>query len=494
MSAPRATGPRSLSALARIAFGVWAAVTLVLVTALALVLGRLGAEGFYRFQVAGHGGTVELNFAAFCASWLALGGLLGLCRAPAFARRHAFFLAVLTLVGFAWLNAVREPHRVVDGDFGAYFEAARALHAGEPIVQLPDRLYLYPPLLATVLSPLVPLGYDAVLPIFHFANFLALLAVVVALYAALQRYRFERELAALAVLVVFTTNVPILRTLAYHQVNLWVEALVLASFLAAPRRPALSALCLALATHLKVYPALLVLPWLWLRDVRWLGLYALSNLAIVAGTSLANGFSHYLVFLHQAAGLQETALRNASIDAFVYNTLRIAGLYTGGIARPFSLGLRLVFTGALLDAWRRMGDRPLLADGPPPARRLANGFALLPLPMLAISPSIWEHHPVLLLLTFPVLASALRDAADLLLFLPAYGFLFWMPVFDIYPVSGLRLLAFGLLLALVLRLTVRRESGAPPWLARLNNGLRALVGEVSGDARALASARAPESR
>jgi hypothetical protein len=61
-------------------------------------------------------------------------------------------------------------------------------------------------------------------------------------------------------------------------------------------------------------------------------------------------------------------------------------------------------------------------------------------------------------------------------------------------VSGLRLLAFGLLLALVLRLTVRRESGAPPWLARLNNGLRALVGEVSGDARALASARAPESR
>jgi hypothetical protein len=459
--------------LGRLALRSWLAVSAALLVALVAALVRHGAAaGFQSFQNAGHGGTLATNFAAFCASWLALGGLAALSQRPAFARRHGLFWIVLVLVGFQWLNVVREPHRIVVGDFGAYFEAAKAMHEGLPIAQLPDRLYLYPPLLAALLAPLTPLGRDAALELFHGAGYLALLAVVVALYASLQRFRFSRGEAALAVGLLFFVNVPALRTLAYHQVNLWVEALVLASFLAWPRARAVSALALALAAHLKVYPALLALPFLLAWDVRWLALFAASNLAIVAGTSAAHGFQYYVGFLGQAAGLQEAALRNASVDAVLTHVLAVFGLGGGRGTRVLSLALRALFAGAFLEATRRLARRALLGAREPQERLVANGFALLPLAMLAVSPSIWEHHPVLLLLTLPVLAAALATPREAWLFLPAYGFLFWMPVFDIFPVSALRLLAFVLLLALLFVLARREGDDPPAWRARLAERLR----------------------
>jgi len=461
--------------LGRIALVSWGIASALLLLALVAVLLRHGMPGFYVFQTEGHGSSLRINFAAFAISWCAIGAAAALSQAPARARRHALFWVVLALVSFRWLNDVREPHRVRIGDFGAYFEAAKAMHAGAPIAQLPDRLYLYPPLLATAMSPLVPLGEELVREGFELVNWGVVVALACLLYAALPRYGATRGEAALAVGLLFFVNVPVLRSLAYHQVNPAVETLVVASLLAWPRFRAASALALALAVHVKVYPVLLVLPFLAVRDGRWIGWFVLWNLAIVAGTSALTGFHRYPAFLEQVWHLEETALRNASIDAFLHNTLRVAGAEPGALARGAGLVLRAASGAAFLLAIARLAGRARLgagrgrgdAEAVRAERLVAHGFALLPLVMLIVSPSIWEHHPMLLSLTMPVLAGVLARPREAWLFLPAYAFLFWMPVVDIYPVSGLRLLAFFLLLALLFELARRPDDPPPAWRARL---------------------------
>ena len=122
-------------------------------------------------------------------------------------------------------------------------------------------------------------------------NVAALLLLFVLLVRLLQRFNFSAPLAALTTLLALTANVAVLRTMHYGQINIVVLDLILATLLLYPRRPILSAVALALAMHLKVSPALLVLPFLLTRDWKWLASFALTTLIVVALTSLANDFS-----------------------------------------------------------------------------------------------------------------------------------------------------------------------------------------------------------
>ena len=107
-------------------------------------------------------------------------------------------------------------------------------------------------------------------------NLASLVLFYVLLQRTLQRYGFTPSFSALATILFMLVNAPLLRTLVYVQVNLHVLNLILLSILLYPRRPFLSAFALALAVHLKISPAVLVLAFLLETDWRWLAWFALE--------------------------------------------------------------------------------------------------------------------------------------------------------------------------------------------------------------------------
>ena len=189
--------------LGRRFFWIYLTLTLCFALALGILLLRYGATAFFAIQTPTRASSPGMNFVVFCASWLFIGLLICLSQFPSFARRHAAFLVVYLLIGFSYLNIVREPHRVgydqqTYGDFIVYFLAAVDMSVDQPIEQKPGRLYLYPPFLATLLSPFVSLGIHRLVLIFQVSNYIALLLLMILPYLVLQQYRFSKELAAIA--------------------------------------------------------------------------------------------------------------------------------------------------------------------------------------------------------------------------------------------------------------------------------------------------------
>jgi hypothetical protein len=241
---------------------LWIYLTLTLCFALVfgVLLLRYGPDAFHVIRRPTSSSTAGMDFIVFSVSWLFIGLLTCLSQFPKFARRHAAFLLVFVLMGFSYLNIMREPHTARLEDFIPYFLAAVDMGLDQPIAQTPGRLYLYPHLLATLLSPFVSLGIYRLNLIFQVLNYVAVLLLMILLYLALQHYRFSKELAALALLGIMIANVPVSRTLHNHQINLHVANLILLSLLLFGKHNFWSACSLSLAIHLKVYPLVLVLP------------------------------------------------------------------------------------------------------------------------------------------------------------------------------------------------------------------------------------------
>jgi hypothetical protein len=447
--------------------------TFALVFALGCLVLYRGTEGFYFIQSPGHGSSLILNFLVFCISWLFIGLLILLSQFPRFAKRHAPFIIVFVVIGFAYLNAIREPHQVVYGDFRAYFLAAVDMTRGQAIQQMPDRLYLYPPLLATLLSPFVSFGLDRLVTAFHLSNYLAILLHSLLLYLVLQRYRFSRELAAVAILCILIANVPISRTLIYHQVNIHVANLILLSLLLYEKHNLLSALSLTLAVHLKVYPLLLLIPFVLRKEWRWCFWFVFAQLIIVLLTSLINSVTYYGQFFSQVTAVSEHALRNVSIDSFVYNTMRLFRIYPRGWDKLLIVAARVLLAAAILTIYFRLVHRSIFSTRS--NQEIFNSYVILPVLMLAISPSIWSHHFVFLIPTMLIVFCCLREPLEWWLYLAAYVLIFLVPVYDIYPVSYHRLFAILLLVVLFRLLSKHPADGEPEWTVTLKTKLATII-------------------
>jgi hypothetical protein len=220
-----------MKALGRLFLWIYLTLTLCCALVFGVLLLRYGAAAFKVIRRPTSSSGAGMDFVVFSVSWLFIGFLTCLSQFPQFARRHAAFLLVFVLMGFLYLNIVREPHTTGPGDFRPYYLAAVDMRQDRPIAQERGRLYLYLPLLATLLSPFVPLGMARLNLVFQVLNYVAVLLLMLLLYRALQRYRFSKEVAALALLGIMVANVPIERTLINHQVNLHVANLILLSLL-----------------------------------------------------------------------------------------------------------------------------------------------------------------------------------------------------------------------------------------------------------------------
>lgn len=192
---------------------------------------------------------------------------------------------------------------------------------------------------------------------------------------------------------------------------------------------------------------------------------------IIVATSVLNSPRYYLEFLSQVSAITETALRNVSVDSFLYNTLRLFELRPWAGEKITAYALRLLLAIGVLKAWCQLVHRGLFLEDPGSKRVILNSYVLLPVLMLAVSPSIWSHHFVLLTFTMLVLGSILREAWEFWLFVYAYAFIFLFPNYDIYPVSYLRLLALVLLIILLNGAAKRPADSEPEWFSILNHRL-----------------------
>jgi hypothetical protein len=137
-------------------------------------------------------------------------------------------------------------------DVHAYYDAGTRLNAGLPLYDQPattndNEFYRYPPLLAIVFRPLALLPFEAAAALWE-----AFLVICLALTIA--RLGLNRG----TLLVMGMLALPTLWSLAVGQAQIVVTLLMAFG----------SPVALALATHLKIFPALAAIWWLGRRDVR----------------------------------------------------------------------------------------------------------------------------------------------------------------------------------------------------------------------------------
>jgi hypothetical protein len=382
-------------------------------------------------------------------------------------------LVVPLLLAFAFLSLFTEFSRR-SWDYGCYQDAAQAVLDGRSPY---GSCYIYPPLpavamanvhrLAAVVAGRGGLTLDArdlwwiVFYLYQWAQYLLVLAAYFLLQRLARRLGGSETIAAILPAVLLVASNPVLRTVRHNQVNLWVLDLSLAAILLLERRPALSGLAIAAATHVKLYPVVFLGVWGLARRWRFLaGSLAGMALLFAAVTPTLGGAAAWRPFLRLLANPQPGyASRDNSIHSLVANLYRFAsGADAEAMAAhsgTFNL-LASVISLALV-AWlgvrylRREGGLAALAGMKRrPAEDRAAALIAHAMDALAgillVSPVVWEHHYVLALplVVWGLVAGEPRRrplvAAAALLMLA-------LPTFDFFPFSYHRLAGLLLFLA-----------------------------------------------
>ena len=281
------------------------------------------------------------------------------------------------------------------------------------------QLYVYPPILADLLVPLVILPERAAEVVWILINVFALLLTAL-LLAKLLEVRIS--VLAPAVAASYAVGTCIL----WGQVTILFLLLWTASIFAyAQGRVPVSAVAMALATSIKLTPLIVIAPFFIWCDWKWLRSYALSFAALFAAMCAVNGPSAVTIYLKDVIPAMSRGVvntENKSIGSSVqllYASLHGSSVTIGKTVTSPSphavliLGnvLALALVIAVLAAIARAG------------RHLNTSGRLLALSMLALvsacaAPVSWRHAYVVALLPLVMLwtralreRTALRDLA-----------------------------------------------------------------------------------
>lgn len=438
----------------RLASIIWTGVTLAVIAWIVLLLKGTGAipPEFYQAEP---GTSVQLAVTTVVIVWIALGILLFLLRNSALRASHGFqvLCAAATLILYA--NVFREHSNY--GDYGDYIQAAQNLSAHMPF----HGRYLYPPLFAHLLSLLLPDYAGDIFYLLWTVNLLSVGLFAFLLCALLQRYGFSQRAAAVCVFAFAAINVPMLRTLAYVQVNFFVVNAIFLALLWYPRHRILSALALALAAHFKISPCLLALPLLLCWDWRWLAAFGFGLALLAAPTLREHGIDPFLSSLANLQNIYSAnggVFRENSVDSLLRSAviLGFSSLQTATLLIQISRGaLMALGVVALVRAIRSRaffdttGSSALVFNAVPP----------LMLTMMVVSPLMWEHHPVFAALPFLVMLRRMSSPGEWV----AYGFAlfltYYVPTFDFYPWSYGRLVGAVTLLVLMVKTSSAGQKG-----------------------------------
>ncbi len=444
----------------------WAVITFLVSAESLWIYTRHGRDGFQAFMQESPYTNIPITLAAVAIAWLLVGVLLWGLLTGRITKGTSISWLGFFLVSFSYLNILRE--RVRYGDIDYYIQAAFSLSNHQP---LPDT-YLYPPLWATLLSFLTPLGEDGILLACWIANVLSLFLFYFLLHRLLQRYGFNAQAAALITTSFLLVNMPVLRTLMYVQVNLHVMNLIFLGLLFHIDRPFLSALAIALALHLKASPAILVLAYLLELNWKWIPWFVFDLFMITGFTVVINGIAPYFDFINNFFLLTTPrllSLHDNSFDSFIGVTLSYFRV-------DYSIVRILVYSGkaaSILIALILFRQARIFHPQTKNGERLFNSILPLFVAMMLASPLIWEHHDIFIALPVLLLLKKLNSTVEWTWYGAAYLLLFLTPTFDYYPWSYGRLLGILILLAL---LWITRKRNDNSFFPALNTWSEALFG------------------
>jgi hypothetical protein len=258
-------------------------------------------------------------------------------------------------------------------------------------------------------------------------------------------------------------------------VNLHVLNAILIGLLFYRRFPALSALGMALAVHLKASPAVLVLAFLLEWNWRWLAWAALSFLLLGAIPIFGYGIGPYLDFVYNMQELSAghaLNFRENSFDSIFMALVLFLDLSPAFINIGAYASKALLFVATMLVMRRNIQQETFYAGE---GKRLYNAIPSLSILMLMASPIVWVHHGVFITLSFLLLLKRLETPSSWAFFGFAYFFEFLMPAFDFFPWSYGRLVAPLVCLWLLWRVSKEPSSitgaGHSSWFERLNHWL-----------------------
>jgi len=177
-------------------------------------------------------------------------------------------------------------------------------------------IFNYPPTLLPLFSLLAKLEYDAARicwAIFYLTFYIA------AFFALFFHTKKDSRISFFAIGALLTlTSRPLLFHIILGQIDLFIVGIVMLSYIAYSRNYyLLSAFLLALITHIKIYPIVLLIYFvLFFKNIRYLIYFILSFFAIIAVSLLAIPF-----------------------DLYLYNIAVILPMYANGVSAPHSQSL-----------------------------------------------------------------------------------------------------------------------------------------------------------
>jgi hypothetical protein len=462
------------SRLTRLFLLIYALITTATAALLVTFYLRGGCHDVLILIKSGPWSNLQITLAAVALGWLLLGSILILLHRRRINAGNLIPFVCFYLLAFLYLNIMRE--RPFFGDIGDYIKAAINVNDAQPF----HPRYLYPPFLAMSLSLLTRYGSEFAIDTFALSNYIGLLIFIPLLLASLMKYGVPRNTAALAVFILLSVNVPLLRTIGFGQVNLHACNLILLSFLLYGRNLLFSALALSLAVHIKASPVVLILPFLFCRDWKWLSAFAGISAGILLLTGVVFGFHYYTDFLTNASNLytaNNMSYRDNSFDSFFMASYYILDLDIPKAKYPIAVAKMILLLTSAIIGLRGVRNRSFCSDNGPQGVLWNSAVPLLFL-MTMLSPLVWEHHFIFVCLPFLVLLKRASGASELALFFVSYYLVYLVPTFDFYPVSYARLLGV-ILFYIVLWRTSRRTAGGLSDFDRIEGSLESNLKAIS---------------
>ena len=321
-------------------------------------------------------------------------------------------LLFLPGVYFTLADLLPAPHQE---DLGAYFVAARALIAGESpydraaAVRLAATAavehhspYIYPPLLALMLRPLASLPYPVAAAVWFALSAAALLAGLCLLRPVV---RLPWPIYIWVCLAAFFLP-PVHHTLQHGQITNFLFLLIVAGAL---RKPG-SAAWLGIAAAVKVFPATLGIVYAVGRRFAALATMGVCAAVLTVGGALAESAATADFFARvgpQLALDRPLAPNNQSLDAVLARWFETHWFVTPVIHAP-AIGRIGAYAGTAIvvvaTVWAMFAPRRRQNA----AQELV-GFSAALAATLIISPIVWDHYYVLLLLPIAVLYQHRHD-------------------------------------------------------------------------------------